>query len=51
MRNNIRANVELVAQVVIAIAVVVATGVLVKRAFLTGPANPVRLARISVGND
>ncbi len=49
MRNNARANVELVAQVVIAIAVVVATVVLVKRAVFPGQANLARPPRISVG--
>jgi peroxiredoxin len=49
MRNSIRANIELGAQIVIAIAVVVAAGVLVKRSFFPGQLNPADLPRINAG--
>jgi len=49
MRNNLRANVELTAQIVIAVAVVVAAGVLVKRSFFPGRATSASVARISAG--
>ena len=47
MRNNVKANIELTAQIVIAIAVVFAAGVLVKRNFFPQSGNS--LPRISVG--
>lgn len=49
MPNNLRANVELGAQIVIAIAVVVAAGVLVKRTVFPRQGNPPALPRISAG--
>ena len=48
MRANDRSNIELAAQVVIAIAVVIAAGVLVKRNVWPGPASG-RIATISTG--
>lgn len=49
MPNNLRANIELGAQIVIAVAVVVAAGVLVKRNLFPPPANPGSLPRINAG--
>lgn len=49
MRANLRANIELAAQVVIAIAVVVTAGVLLKRTVFSGPANGARLPRLTAG--
>ena len=48
MRASVRSNIELAAQVVIAIAVVIAAGVLVKRNVWPGPASG-RIASISAG--
>jgi peroxiredoxin len=48
MPNNLRANIELGAQIVIAVAVVVAAGVLVKRN-LFPPRNPASMPRINAG--
>lgn len=48
MQSKVRANIELAAQVIIALAVVVAAGVLVKRTFFPGLGNP-NLPRISAG--
>jgi peroxiredoxin len=47
MRNNLKANIEFTAQILIAIAVVFAAGVLVKRNFFPQSGNS--LPRISVG--
>jgi AhpC/TSA family protein len=49
MQANVRANIELVAQIVIAIAVVVAAGVLVKRTVFPGQASADRMPRINTG--
>ncbi len=49
MRSNLRANVELGAQIAIAVAVVVAAGVLVKRNFFPQQVNPASLPRINAG--
>jgi len=46
---NVRANIEFGAQIAIAIAVLVAAGVLVKRSFFPGRVNPVDLPRINAG--
>jgi len=46
MRANVRANIELVTQVVVAIAIVVAAGVLVKRTVFSGQSNGRRLPGI-----
>lgn len=48
MRANVRANIELVAQVAIAIAVLITAGVLVKRTAFSGPASN-RMPGISAG--
>lgn len=48
MRASVRSNIELAAQVVIAMAVVIAAGVLVKRNVWPGPASG-RIASISAG--
>jgi len=48
MQSKVRANIELTAQVIIALAVVVAAAALVKRNFFAGPGNP-NLPRISAG--
>ncbi|HYV10633.1 MAG TPA: redoxin domain-containing protein [Pyrinomonadaceae bacterium] len=48
MRASVRSNIELAAQVVIAIAVVIAAGVLVKRNVWPGPASG-RIASVSTG--
>lgn len=49
MANNLRANIELGAQIVIAVAVVVAAGVLVKRNLFPTRANPGNVPRINAG--
>lgn len=49
MPNNLRSNIELGAQIVIAVAVVIAAGVLVKRNMFPSPANPGNLPRINAG--
>ena len=49
MPNNLRADIELGAQIVIAVAVVVAAGVLVKRTVLPRQVNPSSFPRISAG--
>ncbi len=51
MRRNLRANIELGAQIVIAVAVVVAAGVLVKRNLFRPHANPSNLPRINAGEN
>jgi len=48
MPSKVRANIELTAQVIIALAVVVAAGTLVKRTFFPGAGTP-NLPRISAG--
>lgn len=48
MRANVRANIELVAQIVIAIAVVITSGVLVKRTVFPGQASG-RIPSITLG--
>jgi peroxiredoxin len=48
MQSKVRANIELTAQVIIALAVVVAAGALVKRTFFPGPGSP-NLPRINAG--
>jgi len=49
MRNSVRANIELGAQIAIAIAVLVVSGVLVKRLLFPRPPNAANMPRISVG--
>ena len=49
MPKNLRANIELGAQILIAVAVVVAAGVLVKRNLFSHPANPGTMPRINAG--
>lgn len=49
MPKNFRANIELAAQILIAVAVVVAAGVLVKRNLFSHPANPESMPRINAG--
>lgn len=49
MPKNLRANIELGAQIVIAVAVVVAAGVLVKRNLFPARPNPGSLPRINAG--
>lgn len=49
MQSKVRANIELTAQVVIAIAVVVAAAALVKRTFFPRQGNPSSLPRITAG--
>jgi hypothetical protein len=49
MPNKLRANIELGAQIAIAIAVVTIAGVVVKRNLFPGPVNPASLPRIAVG--
>jgi len=49
MRASLRANIELVTQVVVAIAIVVTAGVLVKRTVFSGQSNGARLPRITAG--
>lgn len=48
MQSKVRANIELTAQVIIALAVVVAAAALVKRTLYPGPGNP-NLPRINAG--
>lgn len=50
MRASLRANIELLTQVVIAIAIVIAAGVLVKRTFFANPNNGARLPGIVAGD-
>jgi hypothetical protein len=49
MPDKLRANIELGAQIAIAIAVLVIAGVVVKRNLFPGPVNPASLPRIAVG--
>jgi peroxiredoxin len=49
MRSNLRANVELGAQIAIAVAVVVVAGVLVQRNLFPQQVNPASLPRINAG--
>lgn len=49
MRNNLKANIEFAAQIVIAVAVVFAAGVLVKRNFFPQSGNSASLPRINAG--
>lgn len=49
MPNNLRSNIELGAQIVIAVAVVVAAGVLVKRSVFPSRADPGNVPRINAG--
>ena len=50
MPNNLRSNIELAAQIIVAVAVVVAAGVLVKRnLFPTRAVNPDNRPRINAG--
>jgi energy-converting hydrogenase Eha subunit F len=49
MRSNLRANVELGAQIAIALAVVVVAGVFVKRNLFPQQVNPASLPRIGAG--
>src|SRR5882724_6457721 len=49
MRNNVKANIEFAAQIVIAVAVVFAAGVLVKRNFFPQSGNSASLPRINAG--
>ncbi len=49
MQNNVRANIELGAQIAIAIAVLVVSGVLVKRQFFPRQLSPANVPRISAG--
>jgi hypothetical protein len=49
MPNNLRANLELGAQILIAIAVVAVAGVVVKRYLFPGQVNPANLPRIAAG--
>ena len=49
MKHNSRANIELGAQIVIAIAIVVVAGVLVKRNLFPRQVNPGNLPRINAG--
>ncbi|MDX6385711.1 MAG: AhpC/TSA family, partial [Blastocatellia bacterium] len=48
MQSKVRANIELTAQIIIALAVVVAAGALVKRSFFPGSGSP-GLPRIAAG--
>ena len=50
MRASLRANIELVAQVVAAIAIVITAGVLVKRTVFPGLGNSASLPRINAGD-
>ena len=50
MRANLRANIELVTQVVVAIAIVIAAGVLVKRTVFPFSGNGARQPRIKAGD-
>jgi peroxiredoxin len=49
MPNNLRTNIEMGAQIVIAVAILVAAGVLVKRTVFPRQGNPPSLPRINVG--
>lgn len=49
MPNNVRANLELGAQIVIAIAIVVVAGVVVKRSLFPRQVSPASLPRITIG--
>jgi peroxiredoxin len=49
MRANLRANIEFALQVVIAIAIVISAGVLVKRNLFPGQADVARMPRINAG--
>jgi hypothetical protein len=49
MRSNLRANVELAAQIAIAVAVVAVAGVLIKRNVFPSPANSASVPRINAG--
>lgn len=49
MPNNVRANIELGAQIVIAIAVIAIAGVVVKRYLSSRQINPASLPRITIG--
>jgi|SRR5690348_3921962 len=49
MRANLRANIELAAQVAIALAVLVVAGVLLKRTVFPGPPNVAAMPRINAG--
>ena len=49
MQNNFKANIELGAQIAIAIAVIVVSGVIVKRNLFQRQANPANLPRINAG--
>lgn len=49
MRTNVRANIELAAQVVIAIAIVITAGMFVKRTVFPGQANVSTMPRINAG--
>ena len=50
MRGSLRANIELVTQVVVAIAIVITAGVLVKRTVFPLSGNGARLPQISAGD-
>ena len=50
MRANLRANIELAAQVVVAIAIVITAGVLVKRTVFPGQGNGARGPAITAGD-
>jgi len=50
MRASVRANIELVTQVIVAIAIVITTGVLVKRTVFTGQNSGGKLPGISAGD-
>jgi peroxiredoxin len=49
MQSKVRANIELTAQVIIALAVVIAAAALVKRTFYSGQVNHSNLPRINAG--
>src|SRR5438046_3040723 len=49
MQNNIKANIELGAQIAIAIAVIVVAGVVVRRYLFQPQVNPANLPRINAG--
>jgi peroxiredoxin len=49
MPNNLRTNIEMGVQIVIAVAILVAAGVLVKRTVFPRQSNPPSLPRINVG--
>ena len=50
MRAGLRANIELAAQVVVAVAIVITAGVLVKRTVFPSQGSGARLARINAGD-